>query len=94
MKVSEEMAFRYLSSLGPSHIAYEPDGNRPPDFLVDGRIALEVRRLNYHAVNGPDGASGIESIQFALLRIMREMLPSLGPPKMGTSWLVHYRCAP
>ncbi len=90
MKVSEEMAFLYLSSLGLSPIVYEPDGNMPPDFLIDGRIAIEVRRLNYHKVTESGGSRGIESSQFALLRSMREILPLLGPPKKGESWFVHY----
>src|ERR1035438_2127173 len=90
MKDSEKIALFYLSSLGMSPI-YEPDGNIPPDFLVDGKIAIEVRRLNHNEVSGAGRPRGLESDRIALVRSMKEMLPSLGPPKIGNSWFVHYR---
>jgi hypothetical protein len=90
MKPSEELASRYLSSLGLSPIIYEPDGNVPPDFLVDGKIAVEVRRMNYTAVGESGTINGIESAQFALLSGIRRLLPLLGPPLAGQSWFVHY----
>jgi hypothetical protein len=42
----ERIAGEYLHRLGMGTVAYEPDGQVPPDFLIDGRIAVEVRRLN------------------------------------------------
>ena len=45
MDSSERIAYQYLSHQGFSDVAYEPDGNVPPDFLLNGRIAVEVRRL-------------------------------------------------
>jgi hypothetical protein len=42
----EKIAFAYLKSEGYNLIKYEPDGNVPPDFLINGNIAVEVRRLN------------------------------------------------
>jgi len=39
---------KYLESIGFRKIDYEPDGNIPPDFLVESSIAIEVRRLNKH----------------------------------------------
>jgi len=44
MDSSERIVYEYLSSQGFSDVAYEPDGNVPPDFLLNGRIAVEVRR--------------------------------------------------
>jgi hypothetical protein len=46
MDESETLALKYLQSQGFINIKFEPDGNRPPDFLVDDTIAVEVRRLN------------------------------------------------
>ncbi len=46
MDQSESHARDYLEHLGLGRVVYQPDGNVPPDFLVDGRIAVEVRRLN------------------------------------------------
>lgn len=42
---------------GFNRLVYEPGGNVPPDFLVDGRIAVEARRLNQHdkRANKPQG---------------------------------------
>jgi hypothetical protein len=46
MDQSEQLAKQYLCALGFESIVYEPDGNIPPDFLADDRVAVEVRRLN------------------------------------------------
>lgn len=48
MKPEEKIAKQYFDTLGFQRIEYEPDGNIPPDFLIDGSIAIEVRRLNQH----------------------------------------------
>jgi hypothetical protein len=46
MNSKEKIAQNYLVSLGFKDIVFEPDGNIPPDFAVEGKIAVEVRRLN------------------------------------------------
>ena len=46
MDASERIAYEFLKYSGYKDIVYEPDGNVPPDFLVNTRIAIEVRRLN------------------------------------------------
>ena len=51
MDNSERLAEQYLRSLELGNVCYEPDGNIPPDFVVDGRIAVEVRRLNQYVSN-------------------------------------------
>jgi hypothetical protein len=91
MDASEKLAFAYLSSLGFSQIAYEPDGKVPPDFLIKGEIAIEVRRLNYNKRMASGKYEGLESSQIALTRTMRATLASFGPPKEGKSWFVGYR---
>jgi hypothetical protein len=42
MDRSETLAYNHLVFRGFSSPVYEPDGNVPPDFLLDGRIAVEV----------------------------------------------------
>lgn len=37
---------QYLQTLNYTHLEYEPLGNVTPDFVIDNRIAIEVRRLN------------------------------------------------
>ena len=91
MDDSETLALSYISSIGYSSITYEPDGNIPPDFLVDGKIAIEVRRLNYNRITESGKSQGVENSQFAVLRMMNELLPLLGSSDTGRSWWVTYR---
>lgn len=48
MDREEGIVKKYLTLLGHQDVVYEPDGQVPPDFLVNGKIAVEVRRLNQH----------------------------------------------
>ena len=50
--ISVRLVERYLQALQLGPIIYEPHRNAPPDFVVDGRIAVEVRRLNQNHVQG------------------------------------------
>jgi hypothetical protein len=52
MKSEEKIANEYLRSEGYNSVIYEPDGKVPPDFLIDGNIAVEVRRLNENYFSG------------------------------------------
>jgi hypothetical protein len=47
---AEEWAQEYLERRfrGQGRVVHEPDGNVPPDFVIDGRVAVEVRRLSEH----------------------------------------------
>jgi len=87
---SERIVAKYLTHCGFSRVEYEPDGNVPPDFLVDGRIAVEVRRLNQNYVDGKS-VSGLEELTIPLRRRFKELLYSLGPPTRGVSWFVFFR---
>lgn len=58
MNNDEKIAEAYLKK-NYSNVVYEPDGNVPPDFSVNGTIGVEVRRLNQqHRNNG--SAKGLE----------------------------------
>src|SRR5206468_13124046 len=65
MDKSEQIAESHLRSRGFQDIMYEPDGNVPPDFLVDGQIAVEVRRLNQNE-DTPEGPRGLEEAAIPL----------------------------
>ncbi len=54
MDQAESRVRDYLEHIGITDIKYEPDGNVPPDFLIEGQIAVEVRRLNQNTkpING------------------------------------------
>jgi hypothetical protein len=89
MDNSEKVANDYLVHLGFENIVYEPDGNMPPDFLVNGRTAVEVRRLNQNERTA-SGFRGLEEIAIPLQMKIGRLLASLGPSRSGTSWFVHY----
>lgn len=61
MNTDESIAERYLLSLGD--VQFEPDGNITPDFLLNSKIAIEVRRLNqnYRTKNGAEGLENARS---------------------------------
>jgi hypothetical protein len=89
MDVTERHVLEYLSSKGFGNIVYEPDGNVPPDFLVDGRIAVEARRLNQHTKDETD-PRGLEEVAIPRNAQFRRLLASFGPPTDGVSWFVSY----
>lgn len=92
MDSSERLAERYLRSLKLGRVLYEPQPNAPPDFLVDGRIAVEVRRLNQNHVHG-DSYQGLEQGAAAVVRWAQTKLPDYGPALNGEGWWVffHFR---
>lgn len=90
MDSSEKIVFDYLSHQGFKDVVYEPDGNVPPDFLLDGRIAVEVRRLNQNEQT-ESGPRGLEEVAKPLWSRMNRLVKSLGPPIVRASWYVCYR---
>jgi hypothetical protein len=90
MKREEELAHQYLASLGYGSVLYEPEPNLPPDFLIDGHIAVEVRRLNQNEVT-EQGHRGLEETWIPFNMRFRKLLKSFGPPQTGETWFVTYR---
>ena len=88
MDSSEKLAREYLSSLGYTDIVYEPDGNIPPDFLVNGRIAVEVRRLNQSVLSNGNRSEGLEEVFIPFWQRMQRYLPTLGIGEANESWYV------
>ena len=89
MDKSEQTAEAHLRSLGFVDIVYEPDGNVPPDFLVNGRIAVEVRRLNQNEETA-EGPRGLEEVAIPLQARVKQLLGGLGASQAGESWYVMY----
>jgi len=89
MKREETVAEQFLRSLNKGVPVFEPDGNRPPDFVLDhGRIAVEVRRLNYMVV--VDGEpQGTEELNIPLWRWLRKFLSDFDQDYDGTTYLVY-----
>lgn len=86
----ESLAKAYLEHVGLFPVIYEPDGNVPPDFLVAGSIAVEVRLLNQHEATG-DSPRGLEYDAMPLLSGVRRLLAGLGPAGTEPSWFVMYK---
>lgn len=87
MDRSEEIIKKNLELRGFSDITFEPDGNIPPDFVINGKIAVEVRRLNQNTEF--DGRmEGLEQSAYPLYRKIESLLKSLGPPTGDFSWFV------
>jgi hypothetical protein len=89
MDESEALAKQYLLHLGFETVAYEPDGNVPPDFLAGGSIAVEVRRLNKNELTD-SGLRSLEETRIPFQMTLRKLLMGLGPPRSGVSWFVNY----
>jgi hypothetical protein len=90
MDKSENLAESYLQTCGFTSVVYEPDGNIPPDFLCDGQVAVEVRRLNQNYDAG-SGMKGLEEAGIPLSKHIRKLLLSFGAPTQSQSWYVYYR---
>ena len=85
---SERLADQYLRSIRIGDVVYEPDGNIPPDFAIDGRIAVEVRRLNQNFEFADGSSQGLEQLAIPLWKRFKTYLPSLGPSLSGECWYV------
>lgn len=88
MNRDEKLAKKWLESMGFQSVIYEPDGNVPPDFLVDNRIAVEVRRLNQNSVNKNGNTKGLEEDSIPLTQKIQNLLQSYGPPVNAKSWFI------
>ena len=75
--------------MGFQSVVYEPDGNTPPDFLADGRVAIEVRRLNQNHDSG-DGTRGLEETSIPLWKKIERLAHSLGATT-SESWFLFLR---
>ena len=89
MDKEEKLSLEYLESLGFENISYEPDGNIPPDFLIDKRIAIEVRRLNQNFLSG-DRNSGLENIRFPLFHKIQNLLSDIKSDAFEKSYFISY----
>jgi hypothetical protein len=89
MDASEKIVLEHLKYRGYKDIIYEPDGNIPPDFLVDGRIAIEVRRLNQNFSEG-ETSKGLEETAIPLWKKIEKLAHSMGPSEDEESWFLFY----
>jgi len=88
---SETLARNHLVYRGYEHSIYEPDGNVPPDFVLEGRIAVEVRRLNENERDTPS-PKGLEETEIPLLMGLQKLIKSFGSASSKAWWVaLRYR---
>lgn len=90
MDRAEKHVREHLRDRGHKNIQHEPDGNVPPDFVVDGEYAVEVRRLNQN-IEGGEGTKGLEEDDIPLLHKFRDVLSSFDKDSHRHTWMVFYR---
>jgi hypothetical protein len=90
MNKDEKLAYQFLKYSGFKNIIHEPDGNIPPDFLCDLKIAVEVRRLNQH-IDYNNNQKPIEELNFRLIPRINELFKSLNKDFKGNSIAVSIR---
>jgi hypothetical protein len=90
MKWDEKIAERFLKSLNQGLVEHEPNGNVTPDFLLNTKTGVEVRRLNQNYVL-PDGSlEGYEKVAASGWKAMERILKEFGPSVDGESWYVFF----
>lgn len=90
MDATEKLVADHLAHRGYTDVVYEPDGNVPPDFLVNRSVAIEVRRLNQNHFQGSD-AKGLEEVAIPLWKKIEKLIASFGSPTASESWFVFFR---
>ena len=89
MKPEECVVNLFLNQTQKGKIVYEPDGNIPPDFSIDERIGVEVRRLNQNFIKG-DAYEDLVELSIPLDRAINEVLRSFDSQYRGKSFLVGF----
>jgi hypothetical protein len=87
MDREEKITEAYLKSLGFKDVVFEPEGNRTPDFQIDGKIAVEVRRLNQHFFT-KDEVRGLEETRIPLFTLLESSLSEFDSQYKGCSYWV------
>ncbi|MEQ1956867.1 hypothetical protein ABMA59_36785 [Mesorhizobium sp. CN2-181] len=85
MTPTEAVAKKFLTDSGHS-AEFEPDGNVAPDFLVDGKIAVEVTALHIHRDAG-GRREPLRTAQRSLYRAVVAELASFGPSTGEDYWV-------
>lgn len=86
MDSAEEVVNRVLSNMGFGSIAFEPDGKIPPDFVIEGRIAVEVRRLTQIHDDG-SGPRGLSEVSIPLTQRVDKLLNSIEGSGQSALWV-------
>ncbi len=89
MKFDEKIAEKFLRFYGFKTVKYEPVKNCTPDFLCDGKIAVEVRRLNKNFYGGEETV-GLEKEEFSLTEKLNKLVHGFGTSENNNCWVVSF----
>lgn len=87
MNNDEKIAYQFLKHYGFKEIKFEPDGNIPPDFFCDAKIAVEVRRLNIH-IKQNNKQNPIEELYYKLMPKLIQVFKEIKNDFQGNTVLV------
>jgi hypothetical protein len=81
VNIDEQKAQEYFLHLGykEAEVPFEPEGQGGPDFVIKGRIAVEVTRLNRHVRVSAKGKRLGEEDADRVYKTVEQVLCSLGP---------------
>ena len=85
----EQIIIDCLVGQGYTKIDYEPDGNVPPDILLNDEIAIEVRRLNQNQVSGNE-FKGLEQDEYAIHGLLKKVMEDVSDKTFDKSAFVGY----
>ena len=88
-KREEQLIIDCLQVQGFNNILYEPDGNAPPDILLNDKIAIEVRRLNQNQVSG-NQFKGLEQDEYAIHGLLKRIMEGISDKNFDKSAFVGY----
>ena len=84
-KDDESLARKWLESQGYTDI--KRPCSDPPDYVVNSKYAVEIRRLNRRIEIGGQ-FEGEEQSRIALRGTIEKVLEEFGPPSEGQVWIV------
>lgn len=87
MNEDEKVAEEYLKK-HHDNVIFEPDGNIPPDFLIENSIGVEVRRLNQQYYLKDGKVKGLEEMAIPLRDRIEKVLSSYPVEAEGASFWV------
>jgi uncharacterized protein YifN (PemK superfamily) len=90
---TELFARQYLEDIGYTDIVYQPDGNVPPDFLLDHKIAVEVRRLNENSYLTTGKPEGLETLRLMTWYMTKSVITELSIMDGQKTWAVSIEIA-
>ncbi len=89
MNDDEKQVKAHLESRGFTDVIREPVKDSTPDFLVNQKIAIEVRRL-YENWFTESEVKGLEETAISLRKNILELLREFGKPVKDESWWVRF----